>query len=471
MDNNVNLAMKPIKVAPPEARSVSGATVGKRFGAALIDAGLFLLLFFGLNLAVMAPIMNAAVDLDQRVEQTNVDMKNSSLYVVQYLNAKKELIVSGHNLDLQVGDVYTPTTVEPDFDYTVASFGLYYPQSATDYYVSDLYPEMIYRFYNVYRLGRAQETNASPERAAVNQVIADHLGTTSESALTWYKTNVLKVDQADSYFITVPIVEPDPQPRHPQLSSVASEEVTSSEATSGSEATSSTSDPHTETIADFTFFPPGVGLSSDVALQPTYQQLSDVYTKLYQATVTDFSTEPDHVQTTRYQILTLVVPFLLASGLVYLLFPLLLKHGATLGKYLLKLGVVNTYGFTAKWWQHTARYFALFIFELMLTLLMYFLAPSMALLPIFLSFTMVMFGKKHRALHDFVAGTQVINLRTSLVYASAAEEDELNPVAVEVEVRETKKETPAESESFADRLLTPPPAPVEESSEKTTEEE
>ena len=472
MFNRDNTAGRPEKVIPTEARSVTGAAIGRRFGASLIDAGAFIAVFFGLNFAVMTPIMNATTQLTERVEQTNIDMKNSSLYVVKYLNADGDEIVAGYDLNLAVGDTYVASEPEDGFDYQVASYGLYYPQSASENYVSDYYPEMVYLFYTNYRLNRALETGVSEERAAVNAVIKENIGDTSEEAIAWYKSEVLRVDEEDSYFVSV-IEDEGTSPRIILPSANVSE---TDSLTSETTSTSASSEEHTNTIADFVFLPAGVAIDDDPAKVPTYDELSDFYTRIYQAAVSDFNAEPDHARTMQLQIIAVVVPFLVASALIYLLFPLVFKHGATLGKLALKLGVVNTYGFKALWWQHVARFFGLFIFELLLTLLLYFIVPSMALLPIFVSFTLVMFGKKHRALHDFIAGTQVIDLRTSSIYINAEQEDEFNPVMLEEEV---KKDVVDENDdvSYADRILPPPPAPenvvnksVEDAEDNHTEE-
>ncbi|MGI6713628.1 MAG: RDD family protein [Bacilli bacterium] len=443
------------KPAPPESRSITPAPIGRRFGSALIDAGIFVAAFFLLNLAVVSPIMNAAAHLNIRVAQMNADLENSSLYVVKYLNAAKEEIVVGYDLDLEVGDTYTPLEPQEGFDYKVASYGLYYPDSISEKAVSEYYPKMVYRFYTHYRLNRALETDVDQERDAVNQIIRNNIGTSFVSADEWYKTNVLRVDDDDSYFVSVPGIhhpEPAPKPWFPLLTSDASESVSEE---SSDEVTSAASEG--KTIADFTFFPEGVALRSDEKA-PTYDQLAAFYTRIYKAAINDLNAEPDHAHTTRLQIINLIIPFFLAGMLVYLLFPLVFPHGATLGKKALKLGVVNTYGYKALWWQHLARFFALFIFELLLTFVFYFLVPSMALLPIFVSFTLSMFGKKNRALHDFIAGTRVVDLRTSKIYLDSSEEDELNPLPQEGEKIEKATE---KTVSYADRLIVPPPLPEE----------
>ena len=148
--------------------------------------------------------------ISARIEQTNVDMKNSSLYIAKYLNADGEEIVSGYNLDLQIGDTYVASEPEDGFDYKVDTFGLYYPQSASDDYVSALYPEMVYLFYTNYRLNRALETGVSEEEQRLMRY-QGNIGDTPEAVNTWYKTEVLRLDQADSYFVS--IVEEENPPK------------------------------------------------------------------------------------------------------------------------------------------------------------------------------------------------------------------------------------------------------------------
>lgn len=437
------------KPVPRESKFISPAPIGRRFGGALIDAGIFVALFFVLNLAVISPIMNASVQLNDRVTELNDDLAHSSLYMVKYYNAKKEEIVTGYDLDLRVGDTHHVLEPKEGFDYVVASYGLYYPDSVSEKAVSEYYPKMVYRFYTNYRLNRALETDVSAERDSVNQIIRDNIGTSFTSADIWYKTNVLRVDEEDSYFITyAEIHNPEPTPWTPLLSSVESETPSEEESSPSSAASS-----EGHSIADFDFFPEGVKLRDDDKA-PTYNQLADFYTKIYKAAINDLNAEPDHAHTTRLQVINLIIPVFLAGALTYLLFPMIFPYGASLGKKALKLGVVNTYGYKALWWQHLARFFAFFIFEIILTFVFYFLAPSMALLPIFVSFTLAMFGKKNRALHDFIAGTRVIDLRTSKIYIDGDEEDEHNPPLPQAPEVTLENEQPV---SYADRLLVPPP--------------
>jgi len=109
--------------------------------------------------------------------------------------------------------------------------------------------------------------------------------------------------------------------------------------------------------------------------------------------------------------------FLIAAAisltLFYLVFPLLLKNGQTLSKRLFSLGVVTTKGYRIKPWQTIVR-FAVFMAEIGLSLYTFFGA-------ILISYTMMIFTKGNRSVHDFAAGTSVINLKGSLVFADEAE--------------------------------------------------
>lgn len=96
------------------------------------------------------------------------------------------------------------------------------------------------------------------------------------------------------------------------------------------------------------------------------------------------------------------------------MFPLFFKHGQTLGKKALKLGVTTRHGYTVTVPWLLLRYFAFLFINLLSNLLIPIILP-------FISLTIMTFSKERRSAHDFIANTKVIDLQNSTVYKSEAE--------------------------------------------------
>ncbi|HZJ89234.1 MAG TPA: RDD family protein [Bacilli bacterium] len=98
-----------------------------------------------------------------------------------------------------------------------------------------------------------------------------------------------------------------------------------------------------------------------------------------------------------------------------LLFPLLMKHGRSFGKYLLGLAVVTTEGYEISTPKTIARFLVTGLGELALNFYTFFI-------PIFLTTGVLTITKNSRSLHDLITGTFVINAEDSKVFKNALDE-------------------------------------------------
>ncbi len=114
-----------------------------------------------------------------------------------------------------------------------------------------------------------------------------------------------------------------------------------------------------------------------------------------------------------------------AGMISYILFPCIFKGGATLGKKFFKLGLANYEGYAVKKYQIPLRFIPFFITSLAVM----FLSTSyviMVLIPIAVlltSFGLMMASPKKSAIHDYIARTLVIDMKSSLIFADVLEEE------------------------------------------------
>ena len=107
---------------------------------------------------------------------------------------------------------------------------------------------------------------------------------------------------------------------------------------------------------------------------------------------------------------------LLGSMIPCLIIPLILKDGKSIGKLVTKLIILTDEGYQYKKWKLIIRYLAIYIIELfggVVTISLIFV----------LSCCLVMFSKKHRALHDYIAFSVVIDETQSIYFKDKQEEE------------------------------------------------
>lgn len=129
-----------------------------------------------------------------------------------------------------------------------------------------------------------------------------------------------------------------------------------------------------------------------------------------------------------------IASFFIVSFIAYFIMPIILKNGRTVGKLIMGLGLVNKFGYEVNVPQLLLR----FIFPFLLILTLFFIGGTILFLGlglfVLISYMMVVFSKERKAPHDLLAGTLVINTKTSVWYKNAKEEEKF--------LQELKKVTP-----------------------------
>ncbi len=124
----------------------------------------------------------------------------------------------------------------------------------------------------------------------------------------------------------------------------------------------------------------------------------------------------------------------LSMIIFFFVIPMIFKNGETLGKLIFHLGLVNKLGYRYNRLQLIPR----FLFMMVIVVALYFIiGVSLWLLGILtflalVSYGLAIFTHNHQAIHDFIAGTIVIDKIHSEIYQNATQEekikDEINSV-------------------------------------------
>lgn len=433
---------------PTEARFAPLPKPGRRFGAALIDFIIMIVLFFIGFYGVARPILNATSQIDLHERASNMDRHNSRLYTITYVGEYGEDLT-------ELSLIYGPRLPQGVVGYTSAVKDKYLQSAAVlEFYTkykydriteSDEYIRQLYfkegEEINEQLITFRKEANAEIEEQLNNlgldvidsQYITVH--NFRDDPVTWFKERILRVDQPKtdkldaSIFESTGILEPNSKKQAVQVNAA---------------------------VPEAHHLPPGVAIKEGKSAEA-----DQFFANLYTSARNDLNAQADAQIINQKGSVAIILSLFGSSLIVYLLFPLVFKHGATLGKKLLSLGIVNTYGYKAKWWQIIARYIAFFLLTFMLDVFFIFFVGGGGMLPIFtfISFTMATFGKKNRALHDFIAGTRPVHLKVAKIYPDYESELKDNPIEEQVFVEEESDE---EWVNFEDRLLGGPAATLSE---------
>ena len=138
----------------------------------------------------------------------------------------------------------------------------------------------------------------------------------------------------------------------------------------------------------------------------------------YDARLAAFNADTDALElsneVTTLSTIGTAVELLLAILPNYLLFPLIFKNGQTLGKKLLKIGVVTDKCTSLKIKDLFMRHFiGLYLFELLVTYLCMFFINLPVI--IVLSMLTMLLSKNKRSIHDFVANTYVVDMDVTII--------------------------------------------------------
>ena len=111
----------------------------------------------------------------------------------------------------------------------------------------------------------------------------------------------------------------------------------------------------------------------------------------------------------------LIIPVVVVNCFILnFLIPAIAPNGQTIGKFIFKLAVLDYDGYVIKKGKYFIRWL-IYLLELVLGI-----ATFGGVLLI--SYTMFLFAKRHRCIHDFAAGSVVIDNRTSVYFSSREEE-------------------------------------------------
>lgn len=238
--------------------------------------------------------------------------------------------------------------------------------------------EGVFKFYTVF-LRSEQEV----------KLAAGEIDNTPENnamfTFDWYLENVIKPDTEESIYLRIPTDE-----------HLGAEGAVSSE---------ETAEPEYDT-----FRPAGLDFKADL----TAEDINKFNNRIYNQAVNAFNLRPNMTIINKVNIQENIILMVLGSTVVFLVFPLFFKHGQTLGKKALKLGVTTRHGYTVTVPWLLLRYFAFLFINLLSNLLIPIILP-------FISLTIMTFSKERRSAHDFIANTKVIDLQNSTVYKSEAE--------------------------------------------------
>ena len=128
-----------------------------------------------------------------------------------------------------------------------------------------------------------------------------------------------------------------------------------------------------------------------------------------------------------YYTLPLVCSFSLSYLIFFFTLPMIFKNGETIGKLIFHLGIVNKLGYRLSRLQLIPRYLFMIVIVVALYL---FLGLNLWFLGIitFLalaSYALAIFTKEHKAIHDWIAGTIVIDKNHSEIFENATQEEQV----------------------------------------------
>ena len=110
--------------------------------------------------------------------------------------------------------------------------------------------------------------------------------------------------------------------------------------------------------------------------------------------------------------------------IAFLILPLIFKNGKTVGKLLMHMGLATNQGVRIKFWQLLARFLiGIFAVETVLSLEFIYLLGIPVPIPLVGSAIVMFATKRHQALHDLIAGTQVVDTDKTIILDSLSERE------------------------------------------------
>ena len=346
------------------------APIAKRLFAGIMDAVVFLFVFFGMALWIFTPIADAAFGYQKSQDLGNRYFLASHLYVMQKTNDDGKIVSvevkdsTGKFSDYQSAPLYSYTTEDTSF-----------------------YIKRIYYYYHNFKTNTDIElpTNSkfdaikdhfvSPEyNVKINGVLPVNYYTND-----WFSKSILSIGNADSYFkIDTSITD--------YVSSISLKE----------------------------------GVKKEDALKYIKNQAYEATKDFYYS---NYITEINN-QIKGMQFFIFIPPFVLSYSIFFILIPMLMKDGETLGKKTMHISVISFDGYQAKKRQILFREILLLIVILILGVVVGIGLTSLAIisLGVVLLFIGTLIPKNKRSVFDYAAYTIVVDSIHSTWFKN--EEDE-----------------------------------------------
>jgi uncharacterized RDD family membrane protein YckC len=144
--------------------------------------------------------------------------------------------------------------------------------------------------------------------------------------------------------------------------------------------------------------------------------INQFHRDMYQNALNDFATFPPVANLVTLINRYFLEVFLWSAGiaviLIYVILPLIMGNGRTLGKFIFNLDLVTVQGYLIQWWQVPLRALGFIV--------ILFTAPITAFFSILLAYTMMVFSKQYRTPHDWLAFTRLVDRKKSLIFTDEA---------------------------------------------------
>lgn len=153
----------------------------------------------------------------------------------------------------------------------------------------------------------------------------------------------------------------------------------------------------------------------------TYETAFSTYAKFMKEDAVSYLVKyPGYLESTRtinvsFIFLILLLPIVISVTIYEFIIPLIFKRGRkTIGKLILKLGVVDSRGLTPSFWRFLARFALFLFFEVLLSTVSF-------LIPLIVSISMFAFSKTNQSFHDYMTLTYVVDTSTGSIFMNEKE--------------------------------------------------
>lgn len=141
---------------------------------------------------------------------------------------------------------------------------------------------------------------------------------------------------------------------------------------------------------------------------------------VYQVALLDLQKNPTYVKAEKvlkdFVVINLALSSFIGTIVPWLLIPLFVGHGRSVGKFMTGLAVVNKEGYQVSKGQVVIRFLVFAIVETALNFHLFFI-------PLFLTSGILTITHNNRAFHDLVSKTYVVNARTSRIFKNKDDEE------------------------------------------------